>query len=170
MNERTEIWKSITSTHGRYEVSSIGRIRNARNMRVLKLNPSRGGYLGTTLRLDGRLGRSLRLRAHKCVAEAFVPGYFPGAVVNHKDGIKANNDVANLEWCTLRENSRHAVEMGLFIPPVGLKCGMAKLNAEQILAIRTNELKMTSRQLAEIFGVHHTSISRVRRFASYVND
>ncbi|WP_333907490.1 NUMOD4 domain-containing protein [Delftia acidovorans] len=169
MNEPAEVWKPVASTHGRYEISSKGRVRNARNLRVLRLSVAGNGYLGVTLKLEGRQGGSHRLRAHRCVAEVFVPGYFLGAVVNHKDGNKRNNDAANLEWCTPSANVKHAVDTGLFEPPVSCKNGMAKLNAEEVGAIRANERGMSSRQLAEIFGVHHTTISKVRRSASYVN-
>ena len=41
---------------------------------------------------------------HRLVAKYFVPGYFDGAVVNHKDGNNRNNHASNLEWVTQREN------------------------------------------------------------------
>lgn len=41
---------------------------------------------------------------HRLVAKYFVPGYFDGAVVNHKDGNNRNNHASNLEWVTQRDN------------------------------------------------------------------
>lgn len=41
---------------------------------------------------------------HRLVAKYFVPGYFEGAVVNHKDGNNKNNHASNLEWVTQKEN------------------------------------------------------------------
>lgn len=41
---------------------------------------------------------------HRLVAIYFVPGYFEGAVVNHKDGNNRNNHASNLEWVTQRDN------------------------------------------------------------------
>lgn len=44
---------------------------------------------------------------HRLVAEHFVDGWFDGAVVNHIDGNKLNNNASNLEWVTISENTRH---------------------------------------------------------------
>lgn len=41
---------------------------------------------------------------HRLVAEHFIDGYFPGAVVNHIDGNNRNNDYTNLEWTTTKDN------------------------------------------------------------------
>ncbi len=54
-------------------------------------------------------------KVHRLVAIAFVPNKHPdtNTVVNHKDGNKLNNNKDNLEWITLSENTRHALEEGL---------------------------------------------------------
>jgi 2-hydroxy-3-keto-5-methylthiopentenyl-1-phosphate phosphatase len=48
-----------------------------------------------------------RRTVHSLVAEAFVDGYFEGAIVNHKDENKTNNRADNLEWVTYRQNSNY---------------------------------------------------------------
>lgn len=50
---------------------------------------------------------------HRLVADAFYDGSHDGLEVNHIDGNKSNNFIANLEWCTSSENRKHAFQTGL---------------------------------------------------------
>lgn len=62
-------------------------------------NPHR--YLSVCLSVDGK---KKYLQIHRLVALAYCSGYFPGAVVNHKDGNIHNNHYSNLEWVSQKEN------------------------------------------------------------------
>ncbi len=55
------------------------------------------------------------LRAHRLMANAWL-GNQNGLVVNHIDGNKMNNSLENLEWCTIAENNKHAIQTGLYDP------------------------------------------------------
>ena len=53
---------------------------------------------------------------HRLVAIHFIPKVEDKTYVNHKDGNKLNSHYSNLEWCTMKENTRHAIRTGLNSP------------------------------------------------------
>lgn len=86
------------------------------------------GYVRVELTKNGK---SKKFFVHRLVAEAFIPKTDPNAnCVNHKNGIKDDNSVENLEWVTHRQNVDHAVETGL--QPKGERIGTSKYKEVQI--------------------------------------
>ncbi|PPS62678.1 NUMOD4 motif-containing HNH endonuclease [Pseudomonas sp. BRM28] len=119
--ERSERWAPIPGYPG-YEASSLGRIRSfirtrvvggVRQPRILKQKPNKDGYL---LACVTRKHRTV----HRLVAMAFL-GESDLPQVNHLNGIKADNRIENLEWCTISENVRHAIDTGLRVYGTGLQ-------------------------------------------------
>lgn len=109
-----EYWKEIAGYNGDYLVSSLGRIKSFVKDRTGRLmcpytNPKRG-YAGVFLTKGGKKHYHL---IHRLMAEAFIENPEGKETVNHKDGVKANNTVENLEWMTNRENVLHAMDNGL---------------------------------------------------------
>lgn len=99
---RNEKWRDIRGFGGKYQVSTLGRIRGERGM--LKPCISSSGYLHITLSLNGKAKYA---NVHRIVAETFIenPNNLP--IVNHKDENKTNNCVENLEWCTYSYNTSY---------------------------------------------------------------
>jgi len=106
-------------------------------------------------------------RLHRLVAEAFLQNPDGKLEVNHIDGNKLNNHVANLEWCTRTENMRHAVSTGLHVLHSGEKARAAKLKQEDVNYIRLNYLPRSKdfnlRKLGQKFGVTEQCIHRIIR-------
>jgi len=112
--EASPDFRLVRGFEHRYSVSSDGRVFSIRTGRILKAAVSARGYRAVCL-WDGR-GRQRVRPIHCLVAEAFLGDRPHGFVVNHKDGDKLNNAVANLEFCTVAENVRHAFLHGLQPP------------------------------------------------------
>lgn len=104
MEDENEVWKDVRGYEGLYQVSNFGRVKN-RN-RLLKLQTKRDGYVGVALFKDGHRKDKL---VHRLVAKAFIENAKGKLEVNHKDGVRTNNCVSNLEWCTRSENMRHKI-------------------------------------------------------------
>lgn len=56
---------------------------------------------------------------HRIIAKAFIPNPDKKPIINHINGIKTDNRIENLEWCTYSENEQHAHRTGLKNPPKG---------------------------------------------------
>lgn len=95
-----------------YSISNNGQLINRRG-EVKTPQEDTDGYLKVDLYSGSK--RSTK-RIHRLVAEAFIPNPYNKPDINHKDGNKHNNSVANLEWVTKSENMRHAYQTGLAKP------------------------------------------------------
>ena len=103
-----EVWKDIDDL---YSASSSGFIKNKKTGRILVGIPDKDGYLRVHLHTDRN-----NLRVNRIIAEVFVPNPENKPHVNHKNGIKTDNRAENLEWTTVLENNRHALDAGLRDP------------------------------------------------------
>lgn len=130
-------WKTIPN-FSRYEASTTGLIRslnykNSKEVKILTPAISPDGYLSTMLLRDD--GKYISTNIHRWIAATYL-GLPNKREVNHIDGIKTNNSLSNLEYCSHSENIKHAYDLGLIAPKVGSLNGMAKLTEKQVSEIR----------------------------------
>lgn len=142
-----------------YFVTESGQISSEKSNKFLSDRPNTHGYPTVTVYNNKKIRR---IRVHREVAKAFLACPDPTLDVNHKDGIKTNNHVSNLEWCTRKENERHSREI-LGNRKEGEGHGQAKVSNDDVVKIR--ELYSTGnyyqREIAELFNVSQMAISNI---------
>lgn len=166
-----EIWKDIPGFDG-YQASTLGRIKVLRKQvingkskklcwrkeKILSNKPSKDGYISVCL--NKTLAKKSWL-AHRLVALAFLSNPDNKLFVNHKNGIKHDNQVENLEWCTRSENGIHAVETGLHTALRGEINGNHRLTKAEVIEIRNSD--GTQKEIANRFGIGRTTVQYIKK-------
>ena len=99
-------WRQL-ARFPRYDVSTMGRFRRRSTMRIVTGTLAHNGYVHIGLIVDGKQRWAL---AHRLVAETFLePPTEKQTDVNHRNKVRADNRLSNLEWVTRSQNMRHAV-------------------------------------------------------------
>jgi hypothetical protein len=108
-----------------YEVNKLGVVRSLNRIciqkngkkypvkeKILVPQTDSHGYIVFCLKKN-KISKKVYL--HRILAECFIENNENKKCVNHKDGVKYNNSLDNLEWCTYKENNNHAFSTGLNI-------------------------------------------------------
>lgn len=162
-----EQWKPVVGFEGLYEISSIGRVMRVgatvsgrKPPYILKPRHSTDGYIQSTLANNGVVKQ---VTNHRLVAAAFLGYDRPYLQVNHRNGVRDDNRVENLEWVTIRENLHHSYSV------LNRKV-WRKLTNDQVADIKyRSSLGVSNRRLARDFGVvQHTIIALLKgRIVAY---
>lgn len=167
-----ELWKDINDFDG-YQISNMGRIRSVDRAvavgvhkkeivgLILKTNKDRDGYECVGLKV---CGKSYRKKIHRLVAEAFIdnPNDYP--CIDHINGIRDDNRVENLRWCTNKMN----VNYELAKKNRSLAIKQSYVNNPNLREIRANTFGKSNMQRIEVFqndislGVYDSQIQASR--------
>lgn len=156
---RGEEWRDIPGCSGRYQVSSLGRIRSYANFGskyrqnekaiLKKAFANKDGYVKVQIYYDnGKLGSEF---LHRLVAKSFIPNPDGLSDVNHKNGDKADNSVDNLEWVSHRDNVIHSIEV------LGSKPG----HRNKVQCVETGQVFIGYKDAADSVGSTRNEIWKV---------
>lgn len=121
MNNKVEVWK----TYPKIEWLQGSNLGNARTLdhyvkdkrwgkrlikgHVLKQYRTPNGYMYVTLKVNGKL---VNLKVHRIIASCFLPNPDNLPQVNHKNCVRTDNLVENLEWCSRGYNIEYREKYG----------------------------------------------------------
>jgi len=132
-----------------YAITEDGQVWSEKSHKFIKPYLKNTGYLAVTLYNNGV---SYECMIHRLVAENYLQNINNFPCVNHKDEIKTNNHVSNLEWCTIQYNTNYSAH----------KKGQASSHAGRpVLCVETNISYKSVREAEYQTGINHSGIHKV---------
>lgn len=177
-----EVWKDVPGWED-YAVSNQGRVKSlARTVstknqnaeftyeragRVMRITKTTGIYNGFYLRVQLRRLNSFKsIMVHTLVMAAFVGERIEGMQINHINGVKNDNNLVNLEYCTQSENLLHAIRTGLKPVGCGTKAPNSKLSHAEVAEVKRHfsGKRPTHKECLKFgakFGTHYATIYNI---------
>ena len=164
---QNEFWKDVPEWELSYQISSLGRLKSKDRM------VTRGSGL---MKIKGRLfryvidngykrvslsgyGKSRKEYIHRIICFAFIPNPDSKPEVNHKNGIKLDSRLMNLEWVTKTENLQHSYDTGLHPPK-----GPGLISGDNLRKFKSMfKDKKTAKEISEYFGLDLSSVYKLRK-------
>lgn len=163
-----EIWEDIIGYEGRYQISNFGNLKSCSREMVTptgqkfmskescpKLQNDKDGYRQYNL---GKSGKQKTYRIHRLVALHFISNPENKEQVNHKNGIKYDNRVENLEWATASENERHSHKNGYKKNIKKCVDAMVKKNQKLVLNLETGIFYEDTKDAADSFHLSRSTL------------
>ena len=126
--------------------------------KILAFNLDRGGYQYVALSLNGK---AKSIKVHRLVAEAFIPKPENEPYVNHRNEIKTDNTVENLEWCTASYNANYGTRIQRCVQNHrSYKLG-DNPRARAVFCVELNKKFDCAKSAQEELGIWGTSIIKV---------
>jgi uncharacterized protein YlbG (UPF0298 family) len=159
-----EVFKTIENTNGMYQVSDLGNVKSfhrSSNGKILKFGTIKkrvGAYRFVNIYMNGIM---VNTTIHRLVASYFVENPNGYNEVNHIDGNKENNKAENLEWCSRKQNAKHAADNLLY--KVGENHPSCKLSEYDVIEIYTlyHFHGFSTVAICKLYGVNDHSISKI---------
>lgn len=181
-----EIWRDVVGYEGFYLVSNLGNVKSlakevlngkakfVRNGKILKPYLNKDGYPTVNLYLGSK---KKLLNIHRIVALAFIENLEKKPTINHKNSIRYDNRVENLEWATYSENNKHAHDFGFKKPNKGEKCWIYDIDpdnhpsAKEVIDTSTGKIYGSLKSACLDLGIKYsTMLSKIYINAKGKND
>lgn len=138
--------KDIIGYEGLYAITSCGKVWSYRSQKFLKNTILNNGYAQVDLCKDGQ---SKKYLVHRLVAEAYAPNPLGLPQVNHKNEVKTDNYINNLEWCDSEYNNNYG--------------NHNKAISKSVYCVELDKIYSSTREAAKELGIKGNHISCVCR-------
>lgn len=139
-----EEWKDIKGYEGLYKVSNCGKVKSLRTSKILKCKLRKDGYVQVTLSMKGIQSHKY---VHRLVCESFLDNPSSLSEVNHKNEIKSDNNINNLEWCSKDYNLHYGTR--------------SKRKQKKVLCVDTGKMFDSLKEAGKILNLYPQNICRV---------